>query len=72
METKEQHCQRGGTNPLDEVEAREPEEFIMGKFRTKAELLEMLNLDSRVVFFEDDHSDGQLYIRVNFEESNED
>jgi hypothetical protein len=69
METKEQHCQRGGTNPLDESEARDPEEFIMGEYRTKKELFDYLNQGSRVTFFEDEHADGQLYIRVNFEET---
>lgn len=70
METMNQHCQRAGSNPYDEQdELHEPEEFIMGKFRTKAELIEMLNTDSRVAFFVDEHVDGQLYIRVNFEES---
>jgi len=69
METANQHCQLGLTNPQHEAEElTQPEEFIMGKFRTKAELIEMLNTDSRIAFFEDEHTDGQLYIRCIFEE----
>ena len=69
METMHQHCQRGGMNPMDATEARDPEEFIMGAYRTKKELLNYLNQGSRVTFFEDEHWDGQLYIRVKFEET---
>jgi len=59
----------GGTNPIDEQpEEREPEEFIMGKYMTKDQLIETLNTGSRVAFAIDDHDDDTLYIRVKFEQ----
>lgn len=69
MLSASEHCQRGLSNPLDELPEREPpQEWIMGKYRTKEELLEMLNKDSRVVFEVDEHESGVLYISVPFEE----
>jgi len=55
-------------NPCEGASAHEPEEWIMGAYRTKKELLEILNKNSRVTFTEEDHDDDALYIRVRFEQ----
>ena len=52
----EAHC--------NEEEMDEPTEWVMGQWRTKEELLEMINTDSRVTIEEDDHHEGVLYLRI--------
>ena len=56
----EAHC--------NEEDREEPTEWVMGKWTTKEELLDMLNANSRVVFDEDEHDDGTLYIKVRWAE----
>ena len=56
----EAHC--------NEEEREEPTEWVMGQWRTKRELRDMLNANSRVVFEEDEHYDGTLYIKVRWAE----
>ena len=56
----EAHC--------NEEDREEHTEWVMGQWRTKEELLDMLNANSRVVFEEDEHEGGVLYIKVRWAE----
>ena len=53
---------------LEQPEQEAPQEFINGEWITKEHLLEKLNSNSRVVFSEDEHCDGWLWIKVKFQE----
>ena len=69
METAGQHCQRGGTNPLDEREPQEITEMIAGKQMTKSEFISWLNQIIQPTFgtfVEDEHYEGILYLRIPF------
>lgn len=72
METANHHCQRGGTNPLDELpEVEEPAEMIAGRYMTREEFVSFLNQMIQPSFLSisiDEHENGQLYLKVPFKE----
>ena len=72
METANQHCQRGGTNPLDELpEPEETTEMFAGKQMTKPEFIAWLNSVIQPTFgtfVEDEHENGILYLKIPFQE----
>ena len=75
METANQHCQRGGTNPLDELPEREPvTEYFFGKWVTVGEMRESLQKclePCRAEIRIDEHIDGTVYFSLPFANKSE-
>ena len=58
----------GQSNPLDEHDKKEHEEYFFGKWVTKDEFIELLNesICGRAAFVEEEHYNGRLHLSIKF------